>query len=388
MDEKLRFIEALLDKNNPYTMTELCRQAGVSRKTGYKWWRRFKQDGIGGLADLGRAPKNHPNATSEFAVKLIVGARRNHPTWGPRKLRAWLVGKGYGDVVPAVSTIGRILKREGLVRRQKRRSGAGAYSGNLAEQDQPNAVWAADFKGQFKLTSGQKCYPLTISDGFSRFLLRCDALERPALDETRKVFESAFHEFGLPAVIRTDNGTPFSSISGISVLSKWWIKLGILPERIERGKPTQNGRHERIHRTLKAEATGQGKTKSNHWAQQRVFDQFRQEYNDERPHEALDDQPPAAVYDVSSRTYPARLVEPTYDDEFEVQRVAADGAVVIGPLRVPVSPVLAREPVGLLPVAGGHEVHYGPLQLGLVNRRGRLVRGARPRTQRNAQGPW
>ena len=197
-------------QSGEHSMVALCRMFGISTKTGYKWWHRFEQEGMPGLLDRSRASHSHPNATAEDLVTVVIGARRRHPTWRPRKLRAWLRAKGYKP--PAPSTIGDILRREGLVRPKRRRPRPGCFADGLRAQDQPNAVWAADFKGHFKLRHGLKCYPLTISDGFSRYLLRCEALRHPDRLSAREVFEAAFAEFGLPWTLRTDNGTPLSPL--------------------------------------------------------------------------------------------------------------------------------------------------------------------------------
>ncbi len=272
-----------------------------------------------------------------------------------------------------------------MVRRRRSRQRRNDYSDGLHKQDAPNAVWAADFKGHFKLRTGIKCYLLTISDGCSRFLLRCHGMQHPTHDNSKAVFEAAFHEYGLPGVMRTDNGAPFSSVSGISMLSLWWIKLGIKPERIERGKSTQNGRHERIHRTLKAEVLTGKTPKSSFWSQQREFDHFRQEYNEERPHEALGQTTPSSVYKLSARRYPTKLREPEYGDAFTVQRATNDGSIEVAGQKIRLSIVLAQKPIGLLEQEDGSmEVHYGPLQLATISRKGRLRRGSKRRSSKPA----
>ena len=281
---RVRFIEDWLAKEYE-SLAVLCRVHGVSRKTGYKWVGRFREGGRPGLNDQPRRWRSHPHTTAPDVVELVVGTRKRHPTWGPRKLQARLLGRGWE--CPSASTIGAILKREGCVVSKRRQERTGEYSDGLSAQNSPNAVWGADFKGLFKLSTGAKCYPLTVSDGYSRYLLRCDALVHPDEEACRVAFDGLFKEYGLPQVLRTDNGTPFSGRFGISSLSVWWVKLGIKPERIQRGKPTQNGRHERIHRTLKADAIRAG-VALRMYLQQRVFDRFRHEYNTERPHEALD----------------------------------------------------------------------------------------------------
>lgn len=268
------------------------------------------------------------------------------------------------------------------MRPKRRRPRPGCFSDGLSAQDQPNAVWAADFKGHFKLRHGAKCYPLTISDGFSRYLLRCEALRHPDRLSAREVFDAAFAEFGLPWTLRTDNGTPFSATHGISELTVWWIQLGIEPERIERGKPTQNGRHERMHRTLKQDAIQSVKPAGSFWAQQRIFDRFRHEYNEERPHEALSDEPPASCYEPSPRRYPTKLVEPEYGDDVVVYRVKPNGAITHEGRDVFLSSTLRGEPVGLMGREDGSwQIHYGPLYLGSLSAKGRLTRGHKRRRQ-------
>lgn len=374
--ERIKFIEDWLSRK--YSMTELCTKHEVSRKTGYKTIKRFKQGGVPALYDQSRAARGRPNATDDMMVKVVVGARRRHPNWGPKKLCALLKRQGYAP--PAPSTIGGILKREGLVYARRRKPRPGSYFDGLSAQDAPNDVWAADFKGHFKLGDGKRCYPLTISDGFSRFLLRCQALEHPDELSSFEVFEAAFCEFGRPYVIRTDNGTPFSARNGISTLSVWWVELDMLPERIERGKPTQNGRHERIHRTLKQDAIQTEGPKRNFWEQQRVFDRFRREYNEERPHEALDQQPPASAYEPSARPYPIKPREPEYDSDVLVYRVRSTGAVVHKGEEIFLSKVLSGKPVGLTQEPDGRwRIEYGSLFLGTLSKTGHLTRGYKHR---------
>lgn len=377
VEERLRLVEAWLDDEYD-NMAQLCRAFGISRKTGYKWIARFKQGGAEALGDRSRAARTHPNATPDKVVELVVAARRMHPTWGPKKLQVWLRDRGWP--IPAASTIGAILKREGLVRRRRRKVRQGNFATDLTAQDRPNAVWSADFKGWFRLGRGDRCYPLTISDGYSRYLLRCQALKHPDEMASRTVFESAFGEFGLPDVIRTDNGTPFSAVYGVSALSVWWVKLGIRPERIQPGRPTQNGRHERMHRTLKAEAIKSGKTMRVHWAQQRVFDNFRWEYNEERPHEALGQKTPSSLYEPSLRPFPNKLRSPEYANDFEVYIVRQGGTIALPGRMLFLSSVLEGEPVGLeLQEDGSKKIFYGPLYLGSLSAEGRFSRGTRRR---------
>ena len=385
MNERSRFIEAKL-RGEHESMAELCRAFGVSRKTGYKWWERFEQGGTAALHDRSRRWQSHPHSTDPVMVEMIVATRRAHPTWGPKKLYAWLMGKGYSP--PAPSTIGVILRKEGCIRPRRKRARPGEFNDGLSAQDVPNAVWSADFKGWFRLKAGHKCYPLTITDGYSRYLLRCAALEHPDMLASREVFDAAFVEFGLPTTLRTDNGTPFSGTYGVSALSVWWVKLGIQPERIERGKPTQNGRHERMHRTLKADAIGSGAIGRGIHSQQRVFDHFRHEYNSERPHEALGMRTPATFYQPSNRTYPRKLESPEYPADWLVHRVRRDGSIRLGDEDLFVSAALRGEPVGLEESSEGElRIHYGPLHLATITAKGKVTRGARRRTSPQLDDP-
>lgn len=384
VEARRRFVEDWLTGEFE-SVAALCVAHGVSRKTGYKWIARFKEGGTAALADQSKRWHSHPQTTPAIMVEQIVALRRKHPSWGPKKLRTWLSGKGYDP--PCPSTIGAILKREGCVKPRRRRERPGEYSDGLTAQDAPNAVWAADFKGWFRLKNGKKCYPLTVSDGFSRFLLRCEALEHPDDLACREAFDGLFREHGLPTVLRTDNGTPFSGRYGVSSLSVWWVKLGIQPERIQRGKPTQNGRHERIHRTLNEDVLKAGEIKSRMYHQQRVFDRFRKEYNLERPHEALDQQVPAQLYLPSERRYPCPLRQPEYPSDWDVHAVRRDGSIRIPGRALFLSSALVDEPVALQPNEDGSQaVWYGPLLLGRISAKGRFTRGTRP-SKRDPDAP-
>jgi transposase InsO family protein len=270
--------------------------------------------------------------------------------------------------LPAVSTTGEILKRHGLVRTRRTRSRAQGYSAALQSAQVPNAIWGADFKGDIVLGNGHRCHPLTLTDVHSRYLLRCQALERTASLAVEPIFESAFREYGLPDVIRTDNGPPFASHGGLSPLSIRWIKLGILPERIEPGRPQQNGRHERMHRTLKAEAMRPPRASLS--AQQRAFDAFRDEYNNDRPHEALGQTPPAEHYRASTRPYPSRLPELSYPAHYDVRRVSSSGKLKLHGEAYFLSWSLGGENVALEPIDDGlWAIHFGRLRLGSLDER-------------------
>lgn len=346
MDERLVLVG--LYREGRISMTEIARQAGVSRKTAYKWVARFAAEGSAGLIDRSRAPRVQAQQTSEAVVERLVAMKRDRrfARWGPKKLVAWLRRNEPNVDWPAPSTVSGILDRHGLVKRRKRRQQAPPYAFPLDPCEAPNDVWTADFKGQFKTGSGAYCYPLTIADGCSRFLLHCGGLPRISYPAVQRGFQRAFEEYGLPKAIRTDNGPPFANRGlGISRLSAWWMKLDIHHERIDPGHPEQNGRHERMHRTLKADTT-QPPAKTLTGQQQR-FDRWRAEYNQERPHEGLGLRPPADLYEVSGRAYPKALPEIVYPSEFSVRRVRQNGSIKWQGQLIYTSTSLAGEPVGL-----------------------------------------
>ncbi len=263
-----------------FTMTELCRAYGITRPTGYALVRRFAEEGEAGLEDRMRAPLRHPNQTPAEIEAAVLGMRRRHPRWGPRTLRKVLEREQPDTIWPAASTIGAMLDREGLTRHRRKLRRVQPYTHPFATVQEPNDSWCADFKGWFPTRDGERIDPLTITDSCTRYLLRCQAVQKTDTARTKAIFEAAFREYGMPRTIRTDNGTPFASraIAGLSRLSVWWMKLGIVAERIEPGHPEQNGRHERMHRTLK-EATA-APPAANRRAQQQRFDEFRREYNE------------------------------------------------------------------------------------------------------------
>jgi len=348
VDERTRFV--LEYERNEQTMTELCEIYEISRETGYYWVRRFRQGGLEALQDLSRAAERHPNQTSAAIEAAVLELRRAHMSWGPRKLKRVLERGAPEQAWPAASTIGALLAREGLVVARKKRRRAPPYTAPFAAADAPNRVWCADFKGWFQTQDGTRIDPLTISDACSRYLLRCQSVEKTNTEQVQAIFEAAFRECGLPQAIRTDNGAPFASraLAGLSRLMVWWMKLGIVPERIAAGHPEQNGRHERMHRTLKQETAAP--SAANRRAQQRAFDRFRREYNEERPHEALQMQTPSAVYVRSEREFPARVPEPEYDSDSLVRRVHERGQFRWKCQHVFLSETLRGETIGLLPV--------------------------------------
>ena len=348
MDERMRFV--LERERGLYTMSELCEIYDIARETGYYWLRRYRQGGLEALQDLNRAPERHPNQTPERIEEAVLELRRAHMRWGPRKLKHVLEREVPQTQWPAASTIGAMLAREGLVIARKKRRRVPPYNEPFASADGPNQVWCADFKGWFQTQDGRRVDPLTISDAHSRYLLRCQQVSKTNGQQVQAIFEAAFRECGLPQAIRTDNGPPFASraIAGLSRLAVWWMKLGIVPERIAAGHPEQNGRHERMHRTMKQETASPAA--ANARAQQRVFNRFRREYNEERPHEALGMQTPSALYRPSLRAYPARLREPEYGSAMQVRRVRQSGSFCWERQEVFVSETLMGEPIGLLPV--------------------------------------
>ena len=372
MNERVKFIACYLQHDEPFSV--LCARARISRKTGYKWVEPYQILEVTRLVD--RSPAHTLPAAD---VEKIVAVSRRHPRWGPRKLLVVLRRQEPTSVWPAVSTVGEILKHQGLVRRRRRRRYSAPYADRLADYAAPNAVWCADFKGHFAV-GGRRCHPVTITDGFSRFLLRCKALHQPRHFPTRQVFESAFREYGLPEAIRTDNGAPFSTLApaGLSRLAVWWIRLGIRAgELIFPGRPDQNGRHERMHSTLKAE-TCRPPCSSFH-AQQRAFDDFRSEYNQVRPHEALADATPASQHQSSLRPYPRQLPHPQYPAHFRIERTYPNGVISFrGTQWVSTTTAWRESWSGLRNwTATAGRVCRGPIQLGILDVRNAKERGSR-----------
>jgi transposase InsO family protein len=376
MDEREAFLRAWW--SGEFTMSELCHRFNVSRPTGYKWMHRGQAEGCQGLVDRSRAPHGHPNATPPPQVAEIVKLKRRHPSWGPYTIAEWLRREHATENWPAVSTMGEILKRHGLVVPRRRRGHVPPHTQPFAAVNQANDVWSADFKGPFRLGNARRCYPLTISDNFSRYLLCCQALSRPHGVPTRACFEAVFWEYGLPRAIRTDNGPPFATLAvgGLSALAVWLLKLGVHPERIAPGHPQQNGRHERMHRTLKMATAAPPRATMS--AQQRAFNRFRQEYNEERPHRSLGGgQRPSDLYRVSPRTYSGRLPELHYPDSFAVRKVRVEGHMKWHGQEVFVSKTLANEYVGLNPLEQDRwEVYFASLCLGILD--GRTAKILRP----------
>jgi len=380
IEQRIQFI--LEWKKRVHSVASLCRVFGISRQTGHKLIRRYVGAGrdVRALEDRSKRPRTSPHATRSLVVEWIIAERRRHPHWGPRKLRAALARKHRTAKLPAASTIGDIIKRKGLVQPRRRRQKTPPFTEPFAACDAPNQVWCVDFKGDFRTGDGIRCYPLTITDAFSRYLIRCVALEETTTAAAVEVFESAFKEYGLPAAIRSDNGVPFASraAGGLSELSLWWVQLGIRPERIEPGKPQQNGRHERMHLTLKLETASP--PAMSFLMQQRRFTRFRQTFNEERPHEALGYATPSSRYAPSPRSYPRELCLPPPAPG--AHRVLANfaGVAELDGLRIPLGILFAHRLVDLMPVAE-HTwlVSFGPVELGLWDESRKYPSLIRPR---------
>jgi transposase InsO family protein len=381
MDQKTQFIADYL--RGTVSISELCMNYGVSRKTGYKWIDRYLHDGPQGLENRSTQPYTAPNRTARHIVDALIELRSHHPTWGAGKLLAVIERRHRGWELPARSTACEILKRHGLVPRKRTRRRLGHPGAPTTPILAANDCWCADFKGEFKTADGFYCYPLTVTDGHSRFLLGCQALSSTRVEEAKPVFTRIFREFGLPTRIRTDNGVPFATntLARLSRLSAWWVRLGVLPELIEPGKPQQNGRHERMHRTLKAETTRP--PANTRLAQQRRFDRFRHEFNFERPHQAIDMQTPADCYTPSPRAMPDKLPSIEYPDRFEVRYVSANGGIRWNRRWVNVSATCIGEYVGLEEVDDGiWNVYFGPLKLGRLLERHMRIEDAYGRLKR------
>jgi putative transposase len=369
MDQRVAFIADWL--RDEWTMTELAERYQISRKTAYKWVDRYEADPAHGLAERSRAPKIHGRAVGGELRAAVLRLRRAHPHWGPKKLRAILTAREPGGAWPATSTMGDLLRREGLSQPRRRTRYLVPLTQPLAAAQAPNDVWTADFKGWFRTKDGTRCDPLTVADACSRFVLCC-RIVAPSERGVRPWFERTFREYGLPRALRTDNGSPFATTGPgrLSHLAVWWLKLGIQVDRIDPGHPEQNGRHERFHLTLQQEtATPPAPTPRQ---QQRRFDRQRGEFNTERPHEALDQQPPARHYVASPRPYPARLEEPWYDATHQVRRVKQTGQIRWQGDLVFVSEAVRGESVGLAETARGDwTVHFMSVELGHIDRQTR-----------------
>jgi putative transposase len=325
MTERLEFVYDV--QRGLYTMRELCARYGITRSNGYKWLDCFEAEGRRGLAERSRAPHRCPHRIAAAVAEELLALKRAHPSWGPRKLRDMLRERDPGVVWPAASTIGELFQRHGLVRKRRRRRPS-LHPGVVPPTTQePNDLWTADFKGHFRTGDGIYCYPLTLADQHTRYLLACQGMARIEGKGARAVLTEAFQTYGLPRAIRTDNGVPFATtaLHGLSTLNVWWLQLGIQHQRIRPASPQENGAHERMHRTLKAETLRP--PRHTRRAQQVAFNRFRREYNEERPHEHLRGKPPGRVYHSSPRPYPERLPAIEYPGHFQVKRVTNAGTI-------------------------------------------------------------
>lgn len=365
MEQCVRFVLMVQDDSENFACA--CRQFGISRKTGYKWWGRFARDGLLGLEERSCRPLRSPQATCSAWSKRILLLRKKRPRWGPKKLRARLMAWAKGAAVPAASTIGRILAAAGMVRRGRKRRLAGpvVVRPGLTVATCANEVWAVDFKGWFRLGNGERCEPLTVSDLYSRYVLCSAGGPDVSYAQARPVFERLFKEKGLPARIRVDNGPPFGSqgAAGLSRLAVWWVSLGVKPEFIMPGHPEQNGSHERMHRTLKAEAIDP--VGRNRRVQQKQLDRWRWEFNYERPHEALGQVTPATLYEKSARAYGGPLEPWSYPVEYVNRRVRTNGEIRWAGRKRFIGEAFVGQSVGLNKIREGkHLVYFHAYLLG------------------------
>ncbi len=372
--ERMSFIRDL--ESGLYAVSELAEHYEISRKTAYKWLARYAAEGEVGLQERSRSAYEVANRTSREVEEKIVELRRRHRTWGAKKLLAKMEESGEMEGLPSRSTVAEILKRRGLVAARTRKRREGHPGRPEAVPGSPNEIWGADFKGQFRTRDGKYCFPFTVSDLYSRYLICCDGYLTTGYEGVKGSLERVFREYGLPAAIRTDNGAPFAStgIARMTKLGVWLIKLGIRRELIQPGRPGQNGRHERMHRTLKLEATQP--SAANLRRQQEKFDSFRKEFNEERPHEALGMRTPSSAYHPSTRTLPERLPEPEYPGHFEVRRVSRNGGVRWNRHWLYMGHGLIEEPVGFELIADGiWDVHFAGLRIGRFDERNLQLTG-------------
>jgi transposase InsO family protein len=363
VEQRKLFILRLL---NGERMSDLCREYDISRPTGYKFFERYQQQGLSGLSDLSRRPLHSPARTDEVLEQYILKIKERHSSWGPKKIKTVAEQEHPGLAFPATSTIGAILDKHGLVQKRKRRIKRSYHPSLLTDSQACNDVWCIDYKGQFLTGDRRYCYPLTISDHYSRFFIACEALESTRLEEAFPIFEHCFSEYGLPKIIRSDNGTPFATVNGLfglTRLSAWFLKLGIHIERIEPGHPEQNGRHERLHRTLKQETTRPAA--ANILKQQERFDRFRHIYNQKRPHEALNQQTPLSIFKKSITSYQPQteLAYPLHDFSRKVRQC---GTIKLLNRSILLSTALAGELVGLRDLDASWLVSYAEYDLGYI----------------------
>lgn len=374
MDQKIQLIADWQTKR--FSITDLSKKYTISRPTIYKWLNRYEYIGLDGLKEQSRKPYYHPRQTKDAIVQLLIAEKLKNRKRGPKKIY-YQLKEQYPDIVlPSISTIAEWFKKYDLVKKRRRRLRVPPYTEPFQDCQRSNAVWSADYKGQFYTKDGHVCYPLTISDNHSRYLIKCQGLPGPRYHETKAVFESVFNEYGLPDAIRTDNGIPFAgkSAGGLSRLSVWWIQLGITPERIDKGCPQQNGRHERMHRTLKDEVLDP--IALNIKEQQKRFDWFRYDYNTYRPHEALGQQSPIKHYEKSMRRYVKRIQPPHYDFDYVVRQIKPSGEMRFSGKTYQISQLIAKQPVGLKEVDEGiWHIYYYHYRLAILDfRKNKIIK--------------
>lgn len=356
MEERVRFV--VLANEKRAAMAQLCRSFGISRETGYKWLARHQESGVAGLRDMPRRPHSNKRSFSQTIVDATIALRRKYPLWGPKKLAILLKEQLPEVQIPAVSTIGDILKRNGLVKPMRRRRFRIPNEKPDLTISQSNDVWCTDFKGHFLVGDGQRCHPLTLTDAYSRYLLICDSSKSESVSSVWPLYEAAFERYGLPKIILSDNGSPFASRApgGLTRLSAWWVKLGITPIHIQPSHPEQNGRHERMHRTLKA-ATARPPA-SSLFAQQQAFDAFKDEYNHYRPHEAIGQMRPGQLYVPSLRAFSQKIAEPCYPSDCEVRQVRQNGEIKWKGHLIYLSEVFTGEQIALKEVGDDLQLIY------------------------------
>lgn len=366
VDQRLQFLSSY--QKEEMSVTDLCHEYGISRPTAYKWIKRYNEVGPEGLLDLSRRPHGCSHATPDEIANEILALRKRFPSWGARKLKARLEKMNPNAVWPAASTIGQILRRSGLTNPVRKRRRTTPYSEPFAEVTAPNQLWCMDFKGWFRTGDGHRCDPFTITDAYSRYLIRCQAVARMDTAHVLAICEAAMREYGVPDRIRTDNGNPFSgpAVMGLSRLSLNWVRLGIVHERIQPGKPQQNGRHERMHRTLKQDTTNPASKTLQ--AQQKRFDEFRRVYNHERPHEALENETPGSIYVPSSRLLPGYAKPHQYPAQFQTRRVNDAGDISWHKNRVFISEVFRGQDIALEKVEDNfYRVYFCSLEVGVFD---------------------
>lgn len=374
MDLKIQLVN---DRSNKHlSITDLSQKYGISRPTVYKWLGRHEELGVEGLKEQNRSPKYHPNKTPKSILEMLIQEKLLNRKRGPRKVRAQVLRKHPGLKLPAISTISYWFKKEGLVKERKRRSHVPAYTQPFYRCQAPNDVWSLDYKGQFYTRNSRICYPLIATDNYSRFILNCDALKGPRYIPTQRSLENTFRQYGLPWAMRFDNGTPFASrcIGGLSRLMIWFILLGIIPERIDKGRPEQNARHERMHRSLKSDVLDS--PAKNLKEQNKVFDLYRHDFNHERPHEALNDRSPSDFYKKSDRPFVEKPHPPEYSHDHVVRKVRQSGDIKFNGRMFFLTESLAGLPVGLKETADGiWQLRFSFYLLGSVDlRKNKIIR--------------